>query len=35
MHPADKRFLLTIGAAIAVVVLIAVLGATEKLGYPR
>jgi hypothetical protein len=35
MNPADKKFIIGLGAIIVVVVLVAVLGSTGQLGYPN
>jgi hypothetical protein len=35
MHPADRRFLITLLAIVLVVIGIALLGATGQLGYAR
>jgi hypothetical protein len=35
MHPTDKRFLVTIGLIVLVVVVVALLGANGDLGWTR
>jgi hypothetical protein len=35
MHPADRRFLVTVLAIVLLLVAVAVLGATGQLGYDR
>ena len=35
MHPADRRFLVTVLAIVLIVVAVAILGATGQLGYSR